>query len=53
MQLDMRIENMTENKPTKKKRKIRSDKGKKRKSYGPRYYCSGYGWCDIHGEHGP
>lgn len=29
------------------KRKIRSDKGK------PRYTCSGYGWCEIHGEHGP
>ena len=18
-----------------------------------KYYCSGYGWCDLHGEHGP
>lgn len=17
------------------------------------YHCSGYGWCDVHGEHGP
>ncbi len=30
-----------------KTRKTRSDKGKKR------FHCSGYGWCDIHGEHGP
>lgn len=31
----------------KKPRKTRSDKGKKR------YHCSGYGWCELHGEHGP
>lgn len=31
----------------KKLRKTRSDKGK------PKHYCSGYGWCEIHGEHGP
>lgn len=30
-----------------KTRKTRSDKGKKR------FHCSGYGWCEIHGEHGP
>lgn len=18
-----------------------------------KFYCSGYGWCDLHGEHGP
>ena len=31
----------------KKPRKTRSDKGKKR------FHCSGYGWCELHGEHGP
>lgn len=18
-----------------------------------KYYCSGYGWCELHGDHGP
>jgi 5-methylcytosine-specific restriction endonuclease McrA len=33
-----------------KNRKSRRDKGKKR---GARNVCSGYGWCEVHGEHGP
>jgi 5-methylcytosine-specific restriction endonuclease McrA len=48
-----RLENRKRNKildaekAAKKKRKTRSDKGKKRN------LCTPYGWCEVHGEHGP